>query len=273
MTSSPDYRKIMEIYPSYNDEPKDTFSPLPEELYCDLYEIEMERFSDDILFYKKILPERGNFLELGCGTGRITECLAQENRTVVGIDISLRMLQKAVAKRISDCSYINMDMRLPAFSTNFDAILIPYNTLNLLSGESDILSCLKHCRTLLNKNGKIYLQLFIPDKKLTSHRGRVFQFQMFDRPEGGKIIKEILRQYSADSRTILVEERYRIRPMKKEYANQNLNHFFTIAGYSYDEWVSLFKQAGLYIVDCWGDYDLNPFHPRHSSCLLAILSS
>ena len=262
----------MKIYSSYNDEPEDTFSPLSEELYCDLYELEMERFSDDILFYKRILPERGNFLELGCGTGRITECLAKNYRTVVGIDISLHMLQKAVAKKISDCSYIRMDMRQPAFTTNFDGILIPYNTLNLLAAESDILSCLKHCRSLLNKNGRIYLQLFIPDKKLASHRGRVFQFQMFDRPEGGKIIKEILRQYSAESRTIRVEERYRIRPMKKGYENLNLNHFFTIAGCSYDEWVSLFKQAGLSIVGCWGDYDLNPFNPQESPCLLASLS-
>ena len=262
----------MEIYTSYNDEPEDRFDPLSEELYCDLYDLEMERFSDDIVFYRKNLPVRGSVLEAGCGTGRITKPLTTKQRTVVGIDISRHMLKKAVKNKIPNCSYINMDMQQPAFSIKFDAIIIPYNTLNLLPRENDIVSCLANFRSLLTKSGKIYLQLFIPDKSLTLNSGRAFQFQMFNRPEGGKIIKEILRQYSADSLTVLVEERYRIRPMKKGYENQNLNHFFTIAGFPYDKWISLFHQAGLHIINSWGDYDLNPFHPQDSSCLLAILS-
>ncbi|MBW1636490.1 MAG: class I SAM-dependent methyltransferase [Deltaproteobacteria bacterium] len=262
----------MKIYENYDDEPEDIFSPLPEKLYCDLYDLEMCNFPDDINFYLQKLPENCSILELGCGTGRIATSLAAPGRAVTGIDHSLYMLKKAVSKTISGCNYIGMDMRRLSFTIQFDAIIIPYNTLNLLYRINDITSCLTRCRSLLRKNGRIYLQLFIPDKKLTCHRGKIFQFQIFDKPEGGKIIKEILREYSSESQSISVEERYRIRPMKKGFDDQNFNHFFTIAAFPVDKWTSLFLQAGLQITDSWGDYDLHPFQPGSSTLFLASLA-
>ena len=261
----------MEIYATYGDEPEDSFSPLPEKLYCDLYELEMGNFSDDINFYLMNLPENCSILELGCGTGRITVPLAASGRTVTGVDCSLHMLKKAVRKTTSGCSYIGMDMRHLAFPIQFDAIIIPYNTPNLLYRTNDITTCLTRCRSLLRKKGRVYLQLFIPDEELICHRGKIFQFQIFNRQEGGKVIKEILRNYCSESQSVSVEERYRIRPMIKKSADQNFNRFFTIAGFPFDKWVSLFHQTGLHIVDSWGDYDLHPFHPGGSTLLLASL--
>lgn len=263
----------MKIYNSYEDEPEDDFCALPEKFYCDLYELEMANYSVDIGFYKKNLPRSGSVLEIGCGTGRIAQRLSAKNRGVTGIDISLTMAEKAYAGKNQYCKYICMDMRKLAFTTTFDNILIPYNTLNLLSKKDAIISCLEGCKTHLKKKGTILIQLFIPDGKLRSHQGRMFQFQVFNRPGGGKIIKEVLKKYSADTRTILIEERYRIRPMQEGQDNQNLHHFFTIAGFSHDEWISLFHQAGLEIVHSWGDYDMTPFVHYNSSCFLAILTS
>jgi SAM-dependent methyltransferase len=262
----------MKIYSNYDDEPEDSFSPLPEKLYCDLYQLEMDHFSDDIDFYLLNLPESGSILELGCGTGRITSPLAVSGRIMTGVDHSLHMLKKAVRKRTPGCSYIGMDMHNLAFPMQFDAIIIPYNTLNLLYRTNDVISCLTHCRSLLRKKGRIYLQLFIPDEKLICHKGRIFQFQIFNRPEGGKVIKEILRKYCSESQSVSVEERYRIRPMGKKNDNQDFNHFFTIAGFPFEKWVSLFHQAGLHIAESWGDYDLHPFNPGDSTLLLADLS-
>jgi len=261
----------VEIYSSYDDEPETAFSPLTEKMYSDLYEIEMEGFKDDIGFYSKYLPEKCSILELGCGTGRIAETLAKKNRHVTAIDKSLYMLNKAVGKKNTNCSYICMDMRQLAFTPLFDAILISYNTLNLLSEKTDTLSCLKECRSLLTGSGKLYLQLFIPDKNLTSHGGKIFQFQIFHRPDGGKIIKEILKLYSAGTKTIAVEERYRIRPMQQGFDNQDWNHLLSITALSYSDWISLFAQADLHIVKAFGDYDLKPYDGC-SSCLLVILA-
>ena len=261
----------MEIYSSYNDEPETQFSPLTEKLYSELYEIEMEGFGDDIYFYRKYLPEKCSILELGCGTGRVTGTLTGKNRSVTGIDNSLHMLKKADKKKNDNCSYICMDMQQLAFKHFFDAILIPYNTLNLLFRKTDALSCLRRCRSLLTDRGKLYLQLFIPDNQLRSHMGKIFQFQMLNRPGGGKIIKEILKQYSARTKTLTIEERYRIRPAQQGGDNQDWNHFFSIAALSHEEWVSLFSQAGLHVVKAFGSYDLT-LYDGNSSCLLVILA-
>lgn len=262
----------MEIYSSYDDEPETIFRPLSEQKYSQFYDIEMDDFRDDAAFYNNSLPERCSILELGCGTGRLAKLLACRERPVTGVDISLHMLRKATEKKNSYCRYICMDMQRPAVTQLFDAILIPYNTLNLLPEKAEIISCLKECRSLLAEDGRLYLQIFLADKKLTSHSRKVFQFQMFNRPGGGKIIKEILKTYSAGTKTIAIEERYRIRPMQPGLDNQNWNHFFSIAALLYDEWLSLFNQAKFHVVKTFGDYDLNPFRKKSSSCLLAILA-
>ncbi len=261
----------MEIYSSYDDEPKTIFHPLTEKLYSDLYEMEMKGFEDDIYFYNRYLPKKCSILELGCGTGRTAQMLAGKYRRITGIDKSLHMLKKAVGKKNINCSYICMDMQQLAFTPFFDAILIPYNTLNLLSQKADALSCLEECRSLLTDTGKLYLQLYIPGKNITSHKGNIFQFQMFHRPDGGKIIKEILKKYSSETGTISIEERYRIRPMQPGFDNQDWNHFFSIAALSYYEWLALFYQADLHIIKAFGDYDLRPYDGS-SSCLLLILA-
>lgn len=261
----------MEIYSSYDDEPETIFRPLSGQKYSELYDIEMGEFRDDTAFYDNSLPERCSILELGCGTGRLAGLLAGRDRPATGVDISLHMLKKAVEKKNNHCRYICMDMQRPALAQLFDAILIPYNTLNLLPEKMDIISCLKECRPLLAEGGRLYLQIFVPDQTLTSPSGKIFQFQMFNRPGGGKIIKEILKSYSARTKTISIEERYRIRPMQPGVDNQNWNYFFSIAALSYDEWISLFNQANFHIVKTCGDYDMNPFQKDSSSCLLAIL--
>ena len=61
----------------YENEPEEIFIPLPAQLYPALYHLEMSEFQDDRNFYVKKLAEHGcrHVLELGCGTGRISEHL------------------------------------------------------------------------------------------------------------------------------------------------------------------------------------------------------
>ncbi len=170
-----------------------------------------------------------------------------------------------------------MDMRQLAFSIKFETILIPYNTLNLLTNKADILTCLRGCATPLKPGGRIYLHLYVPDDKVTSKIGKTFQFQIFERSDGGKIIKEVLKEYSAQTRTMNIEERYRIRPVQQGSdngyypKNTDYSHSFTISSLSYEEWEELFSEADLRIIHTYGGYDLSPFQRNASTRLLAIL--
>ena len=263
----------MKIYSSYEAEPEPVFTPLTEKLYSEFYSMEMDGFEDDINFYNRLLPTKCSILELGCGTGRIASKISSKERNVVGVDISLHRLKKAEEKMLPYSRFICMDIRQLAFTSLFDQILIPYNTINLLVEKNQIISCLKECSSTLAGSGRLYLQLYIPDRTITSHKRSTFQFQMFDRVDGGKIIKEILKNYSAETATISIEERYRVRPMQPGLANQDWNHIYSIAAFSYWEWLSIFKHSGFRQIKSYGGFDLTPFDEKHSSSLLAVLET
>src|SRR5260370_2383741 len=56
--------------------------------------------TQDVSFYRDAAREFGDpVLELGCGTGRITMALAEAGKRITGLDLSERMLERAVKKR------------------------------------------------------------------------------------------------------------------------------------------------------------------------------
>lgn len=270
---APSARPMDTFYQDYDDEPEDVFLPLPEQLACFFYALEMNDYTTDIDFYKTRLPQQGAILELGCGTGRITRRLAESpGRMVVGIDISLPMLH--LAKEASHSShgnphYLCMDMSELAFARHFAAILIPYNTLNLLGTEDKILRCLTSCRNMLQPGGRLLVEFFVPNKSFIQQQ-KTFQFQIFNRSGGGKVIKEIRKTYLPHSQSVQVEERYRVRPMQVGQANEDWHTIFTIAGFGADRWLALFRKAGLPRTDIFGDYHGNPSDGALSSTILAV---
>ncbi len=257
------------IHHDYADEPDPVFLPLPEDLACELYRLEMDGFTDDIVFFRQLLPDRGRILELGCGTGRVARQLAGPGREVLGIDISMNMLRLAALHQSANCRFICMDMVHLGLGRAFDAILIPYNTLNLLIDENRILRCLYGCREALDADGRLLAQLFIPNRPFPAKNS--FQFQMFDRPGGGRIIKEILKRPRPEAHEMEIEERFRIRPMQPGQTNQDYRSIYRITAPTLDRWLDLFAMAGLTPVDIWGSYDRKNYDPSATSCCLVQL--
>ena len=262
---------MVTIYRDYQDEPDDLFLALPENLACSLYALEMEDFTEDCAFFERMLPSEGTVLEMGCGTGRVARLLATKNRFMTGIDISLPMLRLAAKSRHPGCSFFCMDMLSPAFQRAFDAILIPYNTLNLLTTEQKILQCLLGCREHLHSTGRLIVQLFIPTEDFLVSSRTTFQFQMFDRPGGGRIIKEIRKKYLPESQTMQLEERFRIRPMQEGQTNEDYQAIISLAAFSLARWLAIFAAAHLTPVHICGNYDGGPYDATVTSCCLFVL--
>ena len=255
---------------SKHKEPEEIFLPLSDTRYAEFYSIEMDNFTGDIKFYREHCKEGSSILELGCGTGRITRALASSNRLATGLDLSLEMLQRAKQPSTSAPSYICMDMAQMAFKVNFDHILIPYNTLNLLKEESLIKRCLKQTHRYLKPQGSLLLQLHIPDQEIIQMKGeKRFQFQMFPlRHCQGKLIKETLRNYNTDSQTIHLEERYRVRPIDNSGSREDFSHSLNLAAFSVERWISILQQCGFQNLSLIGDYNSRPFQIEDDSILL-----
>ncbi len=239
------------IYDSYDAEPEDVFEALPEGLYRQFYDLEMAETCEDAHHWDRTLPS-GNILELGCGSGRVTRSLVRPDRQLVAIDLSISMLKQAqnFCRNISprQCpALLRMDMTVPAFKpASFDGIVIPWNTLNLLPGNS-ISHCLSSCLELLRTDGLLGLHLHIPGDDFRARTSRTFQFKMFDMENGGRLIKETLRKFNPLEDRIEIEERYRLRPMRKGEENRDFSTEYTICGWTRTQWRELFAECGLQI--------------------------
>ncbi|MFV0438747.1 MAG: class I SAM-dependent methyltransferase [Desulfopila sp.] len=233
----------MRIYADYDEEPEDHFLPLSATVYQEMYDIELTDFADDLSYYTAHLPSGADILELGCGSGRLSRLLVAAGHRLTGIDSSLAML-RAARTRHTPATLVCADMRALPFRHGFSAIVIAYNTLNLLTDNHDVHRCLTSCRHNLYPGGTLLLQLHLAADTSRYHDGVTFQFQLFDHPTGGKIVKETLRTRRDHRSCIELEERYKLRPTGGAEAAVNFRHILHLNANSRTAWLELIQQAG-----------------------------
>jgi 2-polyprenyl-3-methyl-5-hydroxy-6-metoxy-1,4-benzoquinol methylase len=251
----------------YSIEPEEVFLPLSAERYCEFYDIEMSNFDADLGFYISALAETVDILELGCGSGRLSRALAARGHRITGIDISSEMLARASMLDTTNITYLCQDMTKISSQKRFDAIIVPYNTLNLLGERGKVEHCLQLIRSHLQENGLLLLQIFLPDNRsIPSGNAKTFQFQIFKTPDGGKIIKETLKNHKVEENLIVMQERYRVRPTTG--TGENLAHTMNLLALPYESWIQLITRAGFIIHAQYGDYTLCSFISGKNSRLL-----
>lgn len=242
--------------------------------YTALYDLELGDFCEDLPFYRRHLPAQPcAILELGCGTGRVSRALATDGHRLTGIDLSLPMLAAAanLAATAPAPHYACMDMTALAFRTTFAAIIAPYNTLNLLTEPEGLRACLSQAHHLLAEGGVFLLQLYIPDQELPTLKGKKrFQFQIFDCPDGAKVIKEILKSTEPQSCLVDIIERYHLR-FRKDLPNEDWEYTYQILGYGLEQWQEIFARQGFRLEAAYGNYALAPFVPKEHTTLLLVL--
>ena len=262
---------MVTIYRDYDEEPDPVFLPLPEELGRSLYDLEMAAFSEDLPFYAEFLPAAGPVVELGCGSGRVSRHVATAQRPVVGVDISMEMLTAAAAHGHPHCSFCLMDMAALGFRRRFAAALVAYNTLNLLTRPAAIAACLGGIAALLPQGGLLLVQLFIPSSAMRGAHATNFQFQIFPLPSGGRVIKEIRTTLDGTAGTLLLDERFRLRPVGDGAVNKDYRQQRTIAAIDLAEWLQLFARAGFTPQVVRGDAAGGNYDPATSTqCFLLL---
>lgn len=260
---------MVTVYNDYSEEPPDVFEPLPETLAAYYYNLELGDYTEDFSFYQSFLPSSGQVLELGCGSGRLTR-LIHRNVSYTGLDLSLSALQYTPRRRPASCRIVCGDMRQWAFSICFRSIIIPYNTLNLLTTKEQIQQCLCCCHLHLEPEGLLLVQLYTATAERISNEKRTFQFKVLRHPDGGKIIKEILQGYNEATQTLEIEERFRIRPATPDLPKKDYRTNYCIAAFPVGEWLSIFDDAGFQLCGMYGDSNRTPYTAKNSSLFLAL---
>lgn len=108
-------------------------------------------------------------LDLGCGTGNITQLMANKGYDMIGVDNSLEMLliaKEKAKKEDKDILYLEQDMREFELYGTVGAVISVCDSINYLLEEEDILQTFKLVNNYLDPKG-----LFIFDMN-TSYKYR-----------------------------------------------------------------------------------------------------
>lgn len=119
--------------------------------------IPYEEWADYIVeLLKEYEIKNGLLLDLGCGTGSLTEILANRGYDMIGIDYSAEMLEIATAKREksgSDILYLNQDMREFELYGTVKAVISICDSLNYLLEEEDLITTFGLVNNYLDPEG------------------------------------------------------------------------------------------------------------------------
>ena len=104
----------------------------------------------------------GLVLELGCGTGTVTEMLADAGYDMIGIDNSEEMLAEAMEKRAEsghDILYLLQDMREFELYGTVRAIVSVCDSLNYITEEEDLLQVFRLVWNYLDPDGVFFFDM------------------------------------------------------------------------------------------------------------------
>jgi SAM-dependent methyltransferase len=127
--------------------------------------------TQDVAFYRDATREFGDpVLELGCGTGRITMALAEAGKRITGLDLSERMLERAVQKRAAlrveareRVHLVQGNMAGFDLGEKFRLIIIPFRPFQHLLEVHEQMNCLECARKHLAPGGRLILDVFQTD--------------------------------------------------------------------------------------------------------------
>lgn len=95
-------------------------------------------------------------LDLGCGTGTLTELLAKKGYDMIGVDLSYEMLARAMEKREKSglpILYLQQDMREFELYGTVKAVVSVCDSLNYLLEDEDVVETFKLVNNYLDPEG------------------------------------------------------------------------------------------------------------------------
>ena len=133
------YTDFADVYDTFMDE-------TPYEEWCEFLVHTLEQYG---------VP-KGLVLDLGCGTGTLTQLLSQEGYDMIGVDNSSQMLAIAMEKKEKtgdNILYLMQDMREFELYGTVGAVISVCDSINYLLEEEDLIQTFKLVNNYLDPGG------------------------------------------------------------------------------------------------------------------------
>lgn len=229
-------------------------SPYYHILYDHRDEKEAELFIKK-LYEKLNLKPNMEVLDLACGAGRHSKVMQELGLNTIGADLSENSIAEAKKMENSQLRFAVHDMREELPFKNLDFIFNLFTSFGYFNDKSENLMVLNAAYDALKPGGRMLIDFFnvevvvaylVPQEKQVK-QGITFHIQRELGEEN--IVKHI--RFSDNGKAYSFSERVQVL---------DLNDF-----------ANLFVQAGFNLVDVFGDYELNNFHPKESKRLIMLI--
>ena len=213
---------------------------------------EAQVFMDNLTHYLN-LPEKATVLDLACGKGRHSIYLNQLGFTVLGADLSENSIAEANKNANETLHFKVHDMREP-FEEKFDAIFNLFTSFGYFENDDDNLTPLKAIKESLSDYGFAVIDFM-----------NVFQVIETLVPEEIKTMEGIdfhIKRYLKDNHIY----------KEIDFEDQGQKFHFTekVKALTLKDFEDLMEEAGIYLLDIFGDYKLKKFHKTESERLIMI---
>lgn len=223
-----------------------------------MQDVDYDGWTDYIeAIFKRYKTSPVNIADLACGTGNITNRLAQRSYNLIGVDISADMLQIAQEKAASigvEVIYLNQDIRELLLPTELDAILCICDGINYITDEIDLIKVFRAVHEHLKKDG-----LFIFDISSYYKLSHILGQNTF--AENYEEVSYIWENYFDENRkicdfdlTIFMKEKGLYRKYEESHSQK---------AYQEEEILSLIKQIEFKRTDVFDAFSFNK--PKKSS--------
>lgn len=187
----------------------------------------------------------GLLLELGCGTGSLTELLADSGFDMIGLDCSDEMLNIACEKREKsghDILYLNQDMRTFELYGTVRAVVSVCDSLNYLLEDEDLIACFRLVNNYLDPKGIFFFdfntrykyETVIGDSVIAENREDCsFIWENYFDPQDGINEYDLTvfvrnQEASADGQELFT--RFQEVHLQRGYTLEEMRHFVELSG-------------------------------------------
>jgi SAM-dependent methyltransferase len=227
-------------------------SPYYHILYKERNYREAQIFMDNLTHYLN-LPEKAKVLDLACGKGRHAIYLNQLGYQVLGVDLSVNSIETASKNANETLRFEVHDMREP-FDEKFDAIFNLFTSFGYFECDEDHLKTLVAIKESLTEYGFGVIDFMNVNQVLATLV-----------PEETKSVDGIdfhIKRYHTEG--------YIFKEISFTDNSQDYHYTEKVRAFTLQDFQSLMEQAGIYLLDIFGDYKLKKFHKTESERLIMI---
>ena len=228
-------------------------SPYYHTLYKDRDEREAQVFIDNLIDNLQI-PKGSKLIDIACGKGRHAKYFNKKGMDVVGVDLSPNSINTAKKDENKNLQFSAHDMRENYQEDTFDVVTNLFTSFGYFENNKDEQKAINAMANNLKKEGiliidfmnakKVIANLVLNEQKTINN----IQFDITRQVKDGFMLKDI-----------------RITDGKEQQQFQEKVKAITLADYS-----EFITNAGLKIIDIFGNYKLDNFDEKISDRLILI---